>query len=109
MRAFLGVLSFVALVAFTAPASAGMVEDLATGLNSVVTSVADPVMGVIEGDQIFDLGPLNLVTDRVTGLVTGAATGIERAVRGVLDIPAVLLPWGPFSLDSRFVVVPGSR
>ena len=109
MRLFLSVLTFAVLVAFTTPASAGLVEDVATGLNSVVTSVADPVMGLVDGDQVFDLGPLNIVTDRVTGAVTGTFTGVERAVRGALDIPCALIPCGPFSLESRFTVVPGSR
>ena len=109
MRVFLSIMAFAVLVAFTTPASAGLVEDVATGLNSVVTSVADPVMGLVDGDQFVDLGPLNPVTDRVTGVVSGAFTGVERAVRGVLDIPCALLPCGPFSLDARFSVVPGSR
>ncbi len=109
MRLFLSIMAFAVLVAFTTPASAGLVEDVATGVNSVVTSVADPVMGLVDGDQVVSLGPLNPVTDRVTGVVTGALTGVERAVRGVLDIPCALLPCGPFSLESRFTIVPGSR
>ncbi len=109
MRLFFSVLAFAVLVAFTTPASAGLVGDVATGLNGVVTSVADPVMGFVDGDQIFDLGPVNFVTDRVTGAITGACTGVNRAVRGALDVPAALLPWGPFSPEARYTVVPGSR
>lgn len=108
MRVFLVIMALATGVAFAAPASAGVVSDVATGVNGAVTAPADVVLGLTEGHRVVDLGPANFVTDRLAGLIQGLFVGVNRAVRGVLDVGCAFLPVGPVGPPPRFSIVPGA-
>lgn len=82
------------------------------GLNGVVTAPADVVMGVVQGDDRFDLpgnfGPVEFVNDRAVGLFTGAFTLVHRLTFGLADMPLAPMPFVHVSPDPRFIVVPGA-
>ncbi len=94
----------VALV--SSPALAGGFDlDVTTtnakaGIESVLTSVAAPVLGVVNGDNLFDL-PCPEVTDRLVGLLTGTLGGAFALVTGAVDvvfaIPAGIVGIAPIS------------
>ncbi len=108
MRTLFATLAFAFLMATAVPAQAGMMTDMATGLNGVVTSPGDPIMGFVDGEQVIDMGPANFLTDRVSGVLLGTVEGVCRAVRGAIDVPFAMLPWGPFSPEARFALIPGT-
>lgn len=107
-------LTLIALGLFIAAPASADTDDVLFGLNGVVTSVADPVLGVVEGDSFLtdvglDLGPLAPVTDRVVGAVTGTIGGAVRALTGSADILTGFFSdavGGPFSPDAR-IEIPG--
>lgn len=102
------VLALGLVVGLSGPASAGFLNDAATGLNGVVTAVADPLVGLVQGDDRFAVPVVAPVTNRLVGLLTGTLTGVNRLVRGAVDLPLAVLPVGPLSPEPRFVVVPGT-
>ncbi len=116
MRLFLATLAVVATFTL-APAAFASVdgEDQALlGLNGIITFAADPVVGLWDGDDRFDLpgftstAPTEFVADRVVGLVTGSFLGLYRLVAGVGDVAMAIFPVTNFSPDPRFVVIDGA-
>lgn len=75
-------------------------DNASAGAESVLTSPAAPVLGVIHGDDLLGL-PLAPVTDRVVGLVTGSVGGAFALVTGAVDlffaVPAGLVGIEPVS------------
>lgn len=79
------------------------------GLNGVVTSVADPFVGLIDGDPRLGEPPyVAPVTNRVVGLFTGTFTALHRGFFGAADIAMAVFPVTHLSPDPLFVVIPGA-
>jgi hypothetical protein len=105
---------------FLAPAA--LADDLAAdgtdqalmGLNGIITSPADVVLGALEGDNRLDLpelissGATEFVVDRVVGTFTGGFTTVYRLVTGIVDIPLAVFPVTNVSPDPLFVIIPGA-
>lgn len=116
MRKLFVLFTFVLGLAFMpSPAQAegaSGAQQALVGLNGTVTAVADPVLGLLEADDRFDLpgnfAPVEFVTDRVVGLFTGTFTGVKRLATGVVDLPLALTPIDGLSPNPRFIVVPGA-
>lgn len=112
MRRFVAALTLVLGLALVAPTSASAgVEDGLFGLNGVLTFVADPINGLVVGDDRFEVPVVAPVTNRLVGLVTGTITGVVRLATGTADVltcPLTGPVGGPFSPDAFLVIVPGT-
>ena len=116
----------VALVAGLAPGAAWSDEDeddepggccadwlaetgnnLGTGLNGVITFLADPVMDVVEPPKPLAELPAGAVTGRILGFPAGILRGLWRATSGIIDFVFAPLPHTVMSPEPRFSVVPG--
>jgi hypothetical protein len=89
------------------PAIAG-VNDLANGVNAVVTAPLDLAAGLVEPHRYFDAKAANVVTDRIGGVVKGVENCVKRILFGALDIvtfPVTDLVKGAHSPDARFRVL----
>lgn len=107
MRNFVAAMAVVGLLLVGSPAVAG-VNDLANGVNAVLTAPLDLAAGLVEPHRYFDAKALNVVTDRVGGVVKGVENCVKRAVLGALDIvtfPISELLKGAGSPDARFRVL----
>ncbi len=89
MRRFAAILMTMGLLALSTPAWAGTTE-FVNGANGVLTCGFDVVRGAIEGKQVVDLGPANIVTDRIGGAVDGARVAALRLGTGVYDMLTAL-------------------
>ena len=116
MRLSIATLAMVATLFLAPVAFAGGVDgkdQALLGLNGVITSPADVVVGVFNGDDRFDLPGFTsctvteFVADRVVGAFTGAFGSVYRLVTGAMDIPMAVFPVSNFSPDPMFVVIPG--
>lgn len=113
MRLFLSTLATVAVLTFASAASADLEHDgtdqALVGLNGLVTSVADPFVGLVDGDpRLGEPAFVAPVTNRVVGLLTGLLTAVHRATFGVADLAMAAFPVTHLSPDPVFVVVPGA-
>lgn len=113
MRLFLSILATVAVLTFASAASADLefdgTDQALMGLNGVVTSVADPFVGLIDGDPRLGEPPyVAPVTNRVVGLFTGTFTALHRGFFGAADIAMAVFPVTHLSPDPLFVVIPGA-
>ena len=107
MRHFVAAMAVVGLLMVGSPAVAG-VNDLANGVNSIVTSPLDLAAGLVEPYRYFDAKKANVVTDRVGGVVKGVENFAKRLVLGLVDVvtfPATELVKGSYSPDARFRVL----
>jgi len=77
------------------------VDQALLGLNGILTSPADPIMGAIEGTSFVSTP----VVTNVAGFFTGCLAAVERAVLGVIDIPAAVTPLTALSPPARFGLV----
>ncbi len=91
MHKFAAILMTAGLLALStpAPASAGMTE-FVNGANGVLTAPFDIARGAIEGKEVVDLGPANIVTNSVTGAVDGVRIAALRVGTGVYDMVTAL-------------------
>lgn len=116
MRLFTVLLATVAALTLSTAAFADVdgKDQALLGLNGVITSPADVVVGLFAGDDRFDLPGFtsNVVTegifDRVVGLGTGAFGSVYRLATGAVDLPMAMFPVTAFSPDPMFVVVDGA-
>jgi hypothetical protein len=100
-------MAVVGLLMVGSPAVAG-VNDLANGVNSIVTAPLDLAAGVVEPHRYFDAKKANVVTDRIGGVVNGGVIFVKRLVLGLVDVvtfPVTELVKGSFSPDARFRVL----
>jgi len=107
MRHFVAAMAVVGLLLVGSPAVAG-VNDLANGVNSIVTAPLDLAAGVVEPYRYFDAKQANVVTDRVGGVVKGVENCVKRLVLGLVDVvtfPVTELVKGSYSPDARFRVL----
>ena len=113
MRKFVAtiVLTLALVVAGPLSVSAGG-GDALYGLNGMITSPADPFVGMIAGDQfnLTDIPVVDPVTDRFIGLFTGTGIFVIRLGTGLADIltsPMTDAVKGPYSPDAYFELLPG--
>lgn len=92
MPKFVATLAAVVMMFVASPAVAGL-DKLADGVTAVATSPLEVVAGAQEPVRIVDMGKihpslekLNVVTDRVGGVVAGVAKALEKAVLGLVDV-----------------------
>jgi len=79
------------------------------GLNGVVTSIADPIMGMLEGDSRLGEPPFVApVTNRIVGLLSGSFCAVHRVAFGAMDMAVAIFPMTHISPDPRFIVIPGT-
>lgn len=107
MRNFAAAMAVVGLLIIGSPAIAG-VNDLANGVNAVITAPLDLAAGLVEPHRYFDAKGANVVTDRIGGVVKGVENCVKRALLGALDIvtfPVSELLKGAGSPDARFRVL----
>lgn len=85
------------------------VDQALMGFNGVLTSPADPVMGLLMGnDMVAAPWFVAPVTDRVVGVVTGSLGAVHRVIFGTFDMLMSPFPVTHVSPDPRFRVVPGA-
>lgn len=107
MRHFVAALAVVGLLLVGSPAVAG-VNDLANGVNGVVTAPLDMAAGLVEPHRYFDAKKANVVTDRLGGVVRGFEVGLKRLGLGLVDcltFPVTEHVKGAHSPDARFRVL----
>lgn len=68
------------------------VDQALIGVNGVLTSPVDPIVGLIEGHRAFAFPVVAPVTTRLGGLAVGAVHGALRLATGALDIVLAPLP-----------------
>jgi hypothetical protein len=79
-----------------------------TGLNSVLTFPADPVMSTIHPLEEFDSLPGAVVTRYFLGLGQGTLLGVYRLTTGALDIAfAIFTPFATLSPEPRYRLFEG--
>jgi hypothetical protein len=118
MRKITSIFAALACMFFLAmPASADVLDDVLLGLNGVVTSPMDVVLGAYEGSDT-DL-PLGVASPVVAGLGNGVVLGATRAATGLVDLalapanrllelvgnPLEVNFGGPFSPTPRFYLL----
>ncbi len=117
MRLFFVALTVLVALALAPVAFAGGVDgkdQALLGLNGVITSPADVVVGVWSGDDRFDLpgfmscSVTEAVSDRVVGAFTGGFASFYRGLTGVGDVAMAMFPLTAFSPDPMFVVIDGA-
>jgi hypothetical protein len=90
MRTFATILA-LALALVASPALAGgldfnvTADNAQAGFEGIITSPAAPVLGVVNGDDRFDL-PCPAVLNRVVGAVTGSVTFGYQLGTGIIDL-----------------------
>jgi hypothetical protein len=98
--------TILALVAFATPAVADQYDDYfeatvtnaTAGVENLLTAPLAPFIFAFVGDDEFDL-PLEEVSSRVVGLVTGTVAGVFTLVTGAVDL--VFAPVaGPIGIPS---------
>ena len=113
MRRFalaLGLIVGFAMMAGPASAADWTLENmgtkLGTGLNGILTSPGDLIMGCMEGSSLTKLpGATNLA-----GVLVGGFEMVVRAVAGTVDLATFIVPEvGMISPKPRFTVVPGTK
>lgn len=107
MRNFVAAMAVAALLLVGAPAMAGS-DDLANGVNGVVTAPLDLAAGLVEPHRYFDAKQANVVTDRIGGVVKGVENCGKRLVLGLVDIltfPVTEHVKGPHGPDARYRVL----
>ncbi len=77
-----------------------------TGLNSVVTVPADPVMGAAKPRKEYTEIP-GVVPGHVLGALQGVVLGAYRGVMGSLDMAFAPFPIAILSPEPRYQPVPG--
>jgi hypothetical protein len=85
----------------------GTANTFLTGVNGVVTTPADPVMGVVNPSDEYETVPLTPVLGRFLGMIQGTVLGVYRVSTGVLDMLFAPLPMVTLSPEPRYTVVPG--
>ncbi len=85
----------------------GTANTFLTGVNGVVTTPADPVMGAVSPISEYDSVPLAPVLGRFLGVIQGTVLGLYRVTTGVLDMVFAPLPMITLSPEPRYSVVPG--
>jgi hypothetical protein len=104
-------LAAVIILASAAPARANYFGNVAnsflTGLNSVVTAPADPVMSVVSPLEEFEELPAGAVTGRIVGVFQGALLFTYRVCMGTLDMAFSPFPFKTLSPEPRYELVPG--
>ena len=81
-------------------------ESLGTGLNGMLTAIADPLHGLIEGSGVTDT-PL---ASNLIGLVSGTFTAGARFIAGGTDVLTAFIPETPnLSPKPRYSLVPGTK
>ncbi len=78
-----------------------------TGLNSVITSAADPVMSVVDPPAEFDTLPAAPVLGRFIGVFQGMVMAAYRGSTGVLDMLLAPIPIVILSPEPRYQPIPG--
>ena len=104
MRKVVAAMAMSVMLLVASPSFAG-VNNLVEGVNGIATAPLDIVAGLVEPHQYVDLGPANILTDRVGGVVNGVLTAAERIVRGAVDVltfPITEAVKGGHSMDARF-------
>jgi hypothetical protein len=112
MRTLVLAIGLVLGLAIASPASAAdwtmenMGTKLGTGLNGIVTSPADIIMGAMEGSSLTKIQGLT----NLAGLVVGTGEAAARIVSGGTDALLFLLPEvGMISPKARYAVIPGTK
>ena len=108
MRGLLVAVTALAVLSVGAPAGAAGMNSLKSGVNSILTFPADPVMLVVTPPEALEDMPGFPVTGRIVGLFGGTLLGAYRLTAGVYDLaflPFWVLP--TFSPIPRFEVIPG--
>jgi hypothetical protein len=77
-----------------------------TGLNSVVTVPADPVMGLAEPPKEYTKIP-GVVPGHVLGAIQGVILGAYRGTMGALDMAFAPFPMAILSPEPRYQPIPG--
>jgi hypothetical protein len=104
MRKTVAAMAMSVMLLLATPSFAG-VNNLVDGVNGIATAPLDVVAGLVEPHRYVDLGPANMVTDRIGGVVAGVLKAAERVVRGAVDVvtfPVTNLVKGGHSMDARF-------
>lgn len=78
-----------------------------TGLNSVITSPADPVMSVVEPLAEYKELPAGSVTGRFVGAIQGSVLAVYRGSTGLLDMLFAPMPIAILSPEPRYQPIPG--
>lgn len=102
-------------MAFASPAAAGAFTDyldstantFLIGVNGVVTTPADPVMGAVSPMSEYESLPLAPASGWFFGAMQGTVLGLYRVTMGVFDMLFAPLPMVTLSPEPRYSVVPG--
>jgi len=78
-----------------------------TGLNSVITAPADPVMNVVEPPKEYQELPLGEVSGRFFGFLQGTVMLAYRTGMGALDMVLAPIPVVILSPEPRYQPIPG--
>ena len=112
MRTLVLAIGLLLGLAVASPASAAdwtldnMGTKLGTGLNGIITSPADIIMGAMEGSSLTQIQGLT----NLAGLVVGTGEAAARAVGGATDAVLFILPEvGMISPKARYAVIPGTK
>jgi hypothetical protein len=108
MRGLLVALVALLVLSIGAPAGAGGMNNLKSGVNAILTWPADPVMMVVTPPEKLEDMPGFPVTGRIAGLFGGTLLGAYRLTAGVYDLvffPFWVLP--AFSPSPRYELIPG--
>lgn len=78
-----------------------------TGLNSVITAPADPVMNVVTPPEEYESLPVGAVSGRFFGFFQGAILLAYRTGMGALDMVLAPIPIVILSPEPRYQPIPG--
>lgn len=121
MRQHIITLALLASIAFATSAAADMAEfgeslgeyfsstgsHFLTGLNSVITAPADPVMSVVTPPEEYETLPASVVSARFFGMMQGTIMFAYRTGMGALDMVLAPIPIAILSPEPRYQPIPG--